>query len=254
MIAGEGWCRYRALGAEMPEMEVGRSRGTEAGLGRGAQAMTDRRSGARPPDPTRASADLARFEASVLPHLQAAYNLARFLSRDRDASEDIVQEALLRAFRSVGACRGVDARPWLLAIVRNCFRAWAEARRSRPVTVPLDACGRAPNGVGDLAGASISVRELWNSDDDTPESAAMRTSEIAAIRATIENLPEPFREVLVLRELEELSYREIADVTGVPMGTVMSRLTRARELFASAWQRRFGEINPGLYRSTGDAR
>ena len=200
----------------------------------------------------------ARFEALVLPHLDAAYNLARFLSRDPEAARDIVQEACLRAFRSIDACRGVDARPWLFAIVRNCFYTWAEARRSRPATVPLDADGSALNGapVGDPAGVhgAIAAAEPWI-DDETPERAALRTSEVAAIRATIEALPEPFREVLVLRELEELSYREIAQATGVPIGTVMSRLARARELFAAAWQRRYGEADTRApARPVGEAR
>jgi len=200
---------------------------------------------------------VARFEALVLPHIQAAYNLARFLSRDAEASEDIVQESLLRAFRSIDAFRGVDARPWLLAIVRNCVHTWAQARRSCPVTVPLDTCSPAMNGSpldGVVGGeSSIPASQLWDPDSETPETALLRTSEVAAIRSTIENLPEPFREVLVLRELEELSYREIAVVTAAPMGTVMSRIARARDLFASAWRERFGETRGTLLaRSTGE--
>lgn len=174
------------------------------------------------------AAGTARFDALILPHLDAAYNLARYLSRDADAAQDIVQDAVLRAFRSFADFRGVSPRAWLLAIVRNCHATWRMQRR------------RAPQ-----AASALSQADWEEADDpaallvdgDTPESLLLRRTEAEAVRALLEHLPEPLREVLVLRELDELSYREIAEVAGVPVGTVMSRLSRARRLFADLWSR-----------------
>jgi RNA polymerase sigma-70 factor (ECF subfamily) len=163
--------------------------------------------------------DAARFREEMLPHMDAAYSFARFLARDPVAAEDIAQDAFLRAFRAFPGYRGEAAKPWLLAIVRNCFRDWASARRDRP-----EEGGYAFDDENPVESAI---------DHDDPEAIMMRRSEADGLRSTIAGLPEPFREALVLRELEELSYREIAAITGVPMGTVMSRLARAREMLAA---------------------
>jgi RNA polymerase sigma factor (sigma-70 family) len=195
------------------------------------------------PFPTSRSAarNVSRFEILVLPHLDAAFSLARFLACNSESAEDIVQEALLRAFRSIETFRGVEARAWLLTIVRNCFYTWARENRSRLGTVPLGntdeewATAREDNAV--TGGMSLANLQ------DTPERTLLRKSEGTAVRAVIESLPEQFRETLVLREIEELSYREIAEVTGAPIGTVMSRLARAREMFATAWQREYGDVD-----------
>jgi len=175
-------------------------------------------------------ATLERFNATILPHLDAAYNFARFLSRDADAAQDIVQDAFLRAHRSFGQFRGGDARSWVFAIVRNCYRGWARSGRSRAYKeTPM---GDAPDG-GDEATRSA-VYDLA-SEEDSPEMGLIRRSESQRVRDVIGALPEPMREVLVLREFEDFSYRQIAELIEVPIGTVMSRLARARQEFSLAW-------------------
>jgi RNA polymerase sigma-70 factor (ECF subfamily) len=161
-----------------------------------------------------------QFEAQALPHLDAAYNLARWLSRSPSDAEDIVQDAMLRAFRAFDGFRGGDIKPWLLAIVRNCWRT-ASAERSRRRHVPL------PEEHGDAL----------LSDRPDPEEAALEASDSRKLSGVIALLPNEFREVLILREMEDMSYREIAEVTGVPIGTVMSRLARARALLKEKWER-----------------
>lgn len=147
------------------------------------------------------------FEAQALPHLDAAYNLARWLSRSPADADDIVQDAMLRAFRAFDGFRGGDIKPWLLAIVRNCWRnAGAQTKRRGHTPLPEE---------GALALVAA---------EPTPEVQAMQASEGRKLDAAIALLPNEFREVLILREMEDLSYREIADATGVPIGTVMSRL------------------------------
>jgi RNA polymerase sigma-70 factor (ECF subfamily) len=163
-----------------------------------------------------------RFEAQIMPHLDAANNLARWLARDRDLADDIVQDAMLRAFRAFDRIRGDDAKPWLLQIVRNCHRT-ALAQRKRRGHVPLP-----EEGDG-------SMMEM-SADDPNPEAMAVSAGESRKLEAAIAALPEEFRETLVLRELEELSYREIADAVGIPIGTVMSRLARARAMLREKWQ------------------
>jgi RNA polymerase sigma factor (sigma-70 family) len=165
-----------------------------------------------------------RFRRLVIPHLDAAYNLARYLARDPDVAQDLVQDAFLRALRSFGTFRGEDARPWLLAIVRNRFLTWATSRRSER-TVSLD-----------NDGTDAETSALPDPDQEDPEAALMRRDDITTLRDLIEALPSPFREVLVLREIEELSYQEIATVTGSPIGTVMSRLARARQVLQRSWR------------------
>jgi len=168
-----------------------------------------------------------RFAAAVLPHLGAAYNLARWLVRDAHDAQDVVQDAMLRALRHYDGFRGGDARPWLLAIVRNAAFAWLGARR--PGEVALD---------DDALDAALSL----DAPPADPETLALRDAQRREIDAAIAALPVVFREAIVLRELEELPYRDIARITDVPIGTVMSRLSRARNLLATA-------LRPGSGRS-----
>lgn len=153
-----------------------------------------------------------KFDECVLPHLGAAYNLARWLTRNDHDAEDVVQESFLRAYKFFGGFRGGDGRPWLLAIVRNTCMSWIQRNRPRELAASLD---DSPNGV--------------ESDAPTPEAELIRAAENERIIKTVEELPLEFREVVVLREMEGMSYKEIADVTGIPLGTVMSRLARARK-------------------------
>jgi RNA polymerase sigma-70 factor (ECF subfamily) len=151
-----------------------------------------------------------RFEAQALPHLDAAYNLARWLSRSPADADDIVQDAMLRAFRAFDGFRGGDAKAWLLTIVRNCWLSAGAATRRRGHT-------------------SLDDENLQAAEPD-PEATAIQAGARRRLDAMIAALPEEFREVLILREMEDLSYREIAEITGAPIGTVMSRLARARAI------------------------
>jgi RNA polymerase sigma factor (sigma-70 family) len=160
-----------------------------------------------------------RFEDVVLPYLDAAYNVARYLVRDAASADDVVQEACVRALRGFANYRGGDAKAWLLAIVRNCAYTWLAAHRAEP------------------ADGAIDVDSLDDPLSETPEQAAVRRSDANALQTLIERLPAAYRETLVLRELEELSYKEIAQITGVPIGTVMSRLARARQWLIDATER-----------------
>jgi RNA polymerase sigma-70 factor, ECF subfamily len=155
----------------------------------------------------------ARFEAQVLPHLDAAYRFARWLTRSPTDADDLVQEAFLRAFRGFGRLRGGDVKAWLLTIVRNCH---ATALSQRRATVPLPQEGDEQFGSGALVATA------------DPASASLAADEQRTLDRLIAALPQEHREVLLLRELEDMSYREIAAVTAVPIGTVMSRLARAR--------------------------
>jgi RNA polymerase sigma-70 factor (ECF subfamily) len=141
------------------------------------------------------------------------------LSRDKAAADDIAQEALLRAFRAFKQYRGGDARGWLLAIVRNCSFDWANAQRTLSTSALID-----PDHLADVV-------------HDTPERALLRASEIDELWASIRKLPDPFRQTLVLRDLEGFSYREIAKLTDCPVGTVTSRLVRARQMLSSGLQK-----------------
>jgi RNA polymerase sigma factor (sigma-70 family) len=149
------------------------------------------------------------FEQVVLPHLDAAYNLARWLAGNDHDAEDIAQEACVRAFRFLGGYRGGDARSWLLAIVRNTAFTWL--KKNRPPKI-----------------VSISHDELAEIEDPTDATGVFRGADKNVLRAALEALPLEFRETIVLRELEGLSYKEIAEIAEVPIGTVMSRLARAR--------------------------
>ena len=146
----------------------------------------------------------------MLPLLPSAYNLARWLTRNDHDADDVVQEAFLRAYRFFPSFRGADPRPWVLAIVRNTCWTWLRKNRS------LEA-------LPDLDGANEPVESAPSAEEDL-----VRRADGARLARGLEELPAEFREVLVLREMEELSYREIAEVAGIPVGTVMSRLARAR--------------------------
>ena len=162
-----------------------------------------------------------RFETLVLPHLDAAFNLARWLLRDATAAEDAVQEASLRAFRYIDSLRGDDARAWLLGIVRNTCFTVLERRRNAPEVVEFDDA--------EFEAALGAVESEGSDPAKQLEQRRLRTLIDAAIRA----LSPPLREVIVLREFEELDYAQIAQIVAVPLGTVMSRLSRAREKMRS---------------------
>ncbi len=162
-----------------------------------------------------------RFESTVSPHLDAAYNLARWLTRDPHDADDVVQDAYLRAFRYFGGFRGGDGRAWLLTIVRNTFYTWVEQRRQQRQEVEYDEAG----GGLDLMEAS-GDQALHGTN---PEQLLLRAADQQLVEKALLRLPVEYREILVLRELEELSYKEIAEIVGVPLGTVMSRLSRARQ-------------------------
>ena len=174
-----------------------------------------------------------RFEAVALPHFDAAYNLARWLARSPADADDVVQEAILRAYRGFDGFRGVDAKPWLLAIVRNCFLTTAkQARRKRTVPLPE-------------SDAEDPDTRFIDSGPD-PELVAIRANQSRKLDEIIAVLPEEFREVLILREMEDMSYRDIAAVTAVPIGTVMSRLARARAMVKAKWVREVEGARHGM--------
>jgi RNA polymerase sigma-70 factor (ECF subfamily) len=168
---------------------------------------------------------LARFESSVMPHLDAAYNLARWLTRNEHDAQDIVQEAFMRAFRFFDALRESDARPWLLAIVRNTGYTWLEKNRPAEI-VALDDSVPSAADTESLGGASP--------NDGNPEVIVLQSAQRKIVNQALEELPVGYREVLVMRELEDLSYKDIARIAGIPIGTVMSRLARGRDLLRRA--------------------
>ena len=155
---------------------------------------------------------LSRFEQIIVPHLDAAYNLARWLTRNEHDAEDMVQEAYLRAFKFLDGFHGTDARAWLLTIVRNTCYTWLQQNRSRDTTTSFD--------------EEIHTSE---SDDSNPATLVFKSDDRDKLKEALEELPVEFREVVVLRDLEDFSYKQIAEVINVPLGTVMSRLARARE-------------------------
>ena len=167
-----------------------------------------------------------RFSELVTPHVDAAYKLARWLSRDDNEAHDLTQEAVMRAWQYFGAFRGDEGKPWLLGIVRRVFLDWRagqlrKAEHEEPLDVELH--------------RSVADESIWA---ENPQVWAERLSDARLVNAVLEMLPLPYREVLVLRELEDLSYKEIAGVIGVPVGTVMSRLARAREMMLAALKER----------------
>ena len=154
----------------------------------------------------------ARFEQCIMPHMDAAYNLARWLAANDPDAQDVVQEAFLRAFKFFGGFRGGDGRSWLLRIVRNSFYDWLRQHRRAEVETPFD---------DEVHGTAA--------DTTGPDAALLEKADKELLHQAIEALPMEYREVLVMRELEGLAYKEIADVAELPIGTVMSRLARARE-------------------------
>jgi RNA polymerase sigma-70 factor (ECF subfamily) len=168
---------------------------------------------------------LKSFEQTVLPHLDAAYNLARWLAGNDTDAQDVAQEACLRAFRFFGNFRGDNARAWLLTIVRNTFYTWLKKNRPPEIACELDEEA--------LAVEDVSV----NADN-----LNLRLADAEAVRRAIAELPVEFREMIILREMEGFSYKEIADLSDVPIGTVMSRLARARKLLQKSLA---GEFQPG---------
>ena len=154
--------------------------------------------------------ELTAFDQAVLPHLDAAYNLALWLTRDDQDAQDVVQEASLRAFKYWKGFSGRDCRSWLLAIVRNTFYSWIRQRSVQPElteTSEFDDVDDGPN----------------------PENLLLQNAGRDTLKAALDDLPAEFREAIVLREMEGMSYKEIADIASVPIGTVMSRLARARK-------------------------
>ena len=168
-----------------------------------------------PDDPERAR----RFREAALPHLDDVYTLARYLLRDASDAEDAVQECYLRALKHFDSYRGPAMKPWLFAILRNVCHA-AYAGNTRLVFTAAD---------------ESEAKPVWREDDDTPEQAVLRRQDSEAMRRLICELPVEFREVIVLREINDLSYRDIATAIEAPIGTVMSRLARARGLLRDAW-------------------
>ncbi len=155
---------------------------------------------------------LARFEQSIMPHMNAAYNLARWLSSNDSDAQDIVQEAYLRAFKFFSGFRGGNSRAWLLRIVRNAFYDWLKKNRGEEISEPFD-------------------EQIHDGVDETqrPDALLLEKSDHELLDKAIASLPVEFREILVLRELEGFSYREISEVANIPLGTVMSRLARGRD-------------------------
>ncbi len=170
-------------------------------------------------DPERAR----RFRELALPHLDDVYTLARYLLRDPTDADDAVQDCYLRAYRHFDTYRGPAIKPWLFAILRNVCNA-EFARRASAHTKAIDDAPEAAEQA-----------PLWHETQETPESTMLRERDASAIRRLIDTLADPFRETFVLREINNLSYREIAEAAGVPVGTVMSRLARARAMLRAAW-------------------
>ena len=155
---------------------------------------------------------LTRFEQSILPHLDAAYNLARWLTRNEHDAEDMAQESYLRAFKFFDGFHGTDARAWLLAIVRNTCYTWLQQNRGRETMASFDE----------------EIHTIEN-EASNPAKLVLKSDDREMLKQALEELPVEFREVVVLRDLEELSYKQVAEVANIPLGTVMSRLARARE-------------------------
>jgi RNA polymerase sigma factor (sigma-70 family) len=154
--------------------------------------------------------EISRFEQTILPHLDAAYNLARWLTRNETDAEDVVQEAYLRAFKFFGGFHGENSRAWLLKIIRNTCYTWLQQNRAHELAIEFD-------------------EKLHSVESDNPEIILLENINTQLLKQALEELPPEFREAMILRELEGLSYKEIAVIADVPVGTVMSRLGRARK-------------------------
>ena len=175
-----------------------------------------------PADWTSGLDDNSRFANVVMPHIDDAYRLARWLTGNSTDAEDVVQDASLRAFRAIRGFAGGSARAWVLSIVRNTAYSWL--RKNRPAAVVT---------IDDLEAVELAQAKPGDPDTPTPEAALLAKIDAEQLRAAIAALPAPFRETLVLRDIEGLDYREIAQATEVPIGTVMSRLARARSRLAA---------------------
>ena len=173
-----------------------------------------------------AASKLALYEKLMLPHLDAAYNLARWMTRNEDDAQDVVQESYLRALRFFDGFRGGDPRPWLLAVVRNTARTWRRRERAS-TSEPFDEA---------VHGSGLHVATI--------ETELVEGSRFTGLRECLELLPVEFREVIVMREMEEMSYREVAEAAGAPIGTVMSRLSRARRRLQDCLAARMQESGP----------
>jgi RNA polymerase sigma factor (sigma-70 family) len=173
--------------------------------------------------PTSDDLDKARrFREAALPHLDDVYTLARYLLRDASDAEDAVQECYLRALRHFDSYRGPAMKPWLLAILRNvCNAEYARRAHSHAAIEDIPEAAEQP--------------PMWHGSEPTPEAEMLRSRDATTVRKLIEALAEPFKETFVLREINNLSYREIAEAVGAPIGTVMSRLARARAMLRAAW-------------------
>ena len=169
----------------------------------------------------------ARFEQTIMPHLDAAYNLARWLTRNEHDAEDVAQESLLRAFKFFGAFRGENARSWLLSIVRNTTYTWLQKNRKQELS-------RLPD------------EELHEIEDPAadPQALLLENSDHGEVMRAVEELPVEFREVIILREMEGMSYKEIAEISDIAAGTVMSRLARARKQLQQSLTRGPGQRIP----------
>ncbi len=167
-----------------------------------------------------------RFELLALPHLDAAYNLARWLTGNAEDAEDVVQEAYLRAYRFFDGFRGDNIRGWLLTIVRNYFHTWAKENRSPR----LGFVAEMPE-----ADSAEDERILWGAPQADPETLLLRDIDHATVRQLMQRLPSAHRKILLMREVEELSYHEIASITGLKIGTVAARLSRARDALRALW-------------------
>jgi RNA polymerase sigma-70 factor, ECF subfamily len=178
------------------------------------------------------TARVKRFEQVALPHLDAAYNLARWLTRNDADAEDVVQEAFLRAFKFFDGFRGGSERAWLLTIVRHTCYSWLQQNRPAEVVAGYEL------EAGDLDQAALDPSYHQPGAAPDPEIALLQQADEDLLNEMISELPPQFREVVILRELEDLSYKEIADIAAIPIGTVMSRLARGRRALQRAWSRR----------------
>ena len=180
-----------------------------------------------------------RFREAALPHLDSLYTVARYITRNAGDAEDAVQECYLRAFRHFDGFRGDDIKPWLMAILRNVCRA-EFARRSNVVPIEPEKDG-VDHGV-----------PLWQEEQESAEAGIVHQQDAESVRTLLKELPVQFREVVVLRDIEDLSYREIAQAVDAPIGTVMSRLARGRGMLRAAWQRlQGGEAGDGKVHVVG---
>ena len=180
----------------------------------------------------RTSDDSALFDDIFLPHLQEAYRLARWLTGNASDADDVVQEAAMRAFRAIGTSDVINPRAWSLTIVRNTAYSWLMKNKPKDVVFAEE--------LGEADRESLDRDAASDRHDKTPEDVAILNATADEVRKALAALPALFREIVVLREMHELSYREIASVTNLPIGTVMSRLSRARQLLIGA----LGQVRP----------